>query len=117
MANTYRTMQAENNAFENIANRIKDKKQPQIPEIDIEPAYAKRGDSKYEAVMDTDSDNKISYKEYMEYCTKNAKTQSSKSDTQIKLTEDGNYSITSASKAINAYTKDSAAEGKVEEVA
>ena len=53
----------------------------------------------------------------MEYCTKNAKTQSSKSDTQIKLTEDGNYSITSASKAINAYTRGSAAEGKVEEVA
>lgn len=35
--------------------------------------YAQKGDFKYEAVMDVNDDNKITYKEYRDYCAKHAK--------------------------------------------
>jgi len=86
MANSYRTMQAQkraetnNKSFPNIEDKV---------ELSEEAVYATRGDGKYDEVMDTNSDDKVTYKEYMEYCkehSKDSKTQ--KSDDKTEETEE-----------------------------
>jgi len=67
--------------------------------------YAVRGDDKYNEAMDSDGDNKITYKEYVDYCIEHSKTKNLKSDTQIEKTNNGEFKTTSAGTAINAYIK------------
>ncbi len=78
--------------------------------------YAKKGDNKYDAVMDSNDDGKITYREYMEYCRQNAKEEEETSKVEVK-NEDGVFEITNTAKAISAYTKTEAPEGKIETVA
>ena len=44
--------------------------------------YSQKGDYKYEEKMDVNSDNKVTYQEYMQYCKDHAKIQESKSNIQ-----------------------------------
>ena len=105
MANSYRTMQAQKKAEKSIEKQNKSKNQPEIKEVESEAVYAKRGDSKYDEVMDTNNDDKVSYKEYIEYCKEHSQPQEQKSDTKVSESEDGEFKTTSTGKAINSYTQ------------
>ena len=69
MGNAYRTMQAQKKASNKIESSQKS------DDSDDEAVYAKKGDAKYDEAMDANSDDKITYKEYVEYCRENAKPQ------------------------------------------
>lgn len=127
MANNYRTLQANEKASQSIFNKIinPENNKNSITPIDINPSsksehvYAQRGESKYDESMDLNSDDKVTYDEYIKYCESHAKTNESKSDTKVEKTDDGTFKTSSASKALHAYAKSSsqAPEGKYEEVA
>ena len=53
--------------------------------------------------MDSNGDDKITYKEYIDYCVEHVKTQEQKSDTRVEQTENGEFKTTSYGKAIKAY--------------
>ena len=96
MANSYRTMQAQG------VNKKSDTKS-QDQEVENEPVYAKRGDGRYDEAMDTNNDDKVSYKEYIEYCKEHAKPQEQKSDTKAETTENGEFKVTSSGKTARTY--------------
>jgi len=98
MANSYRTMQAQG---VNKKSNAKRKEQ----EVESEAVYAKRGDGKYDEAMDTNNDDKVSYKEYIEYCKEHSQPQEQKSDTKVSESEDGEFKTISTGKAINSYTQ------------
>jgi len=75
--------------------------------------YAKKGDAKYEAVMDSNDDGKITYKEYLEYCKNNAKEEKNSSKTTVE-DSDNEFKITDSKKATSEYTKSAPPEGKIE---
>lgn len=107
MANSYRTMQSQKKTSKNIQ-----KSSPDTKEIESEAVYAKRGDAKYDEVMDINNDDKITYKEYIEYCREHSKTKEKKSS----ASDDENVKSSKSSKAINAYSEKEAPEGRIEEV-
>ena len=125
MANNYRTLQAEEKVSQSIANKTESDSKSSITPIEINTddgsgnVYAKRGDSKYDEAMDTNSDDVVTYKEYIDYCKEHAKTSEKKSDTKVEETEDGSFKTSSTSKAVNAYASSEAEapEGKYEYVA
>ena len=82
----------------------------------LEIIYAKDGDDKYDKNMDTNSDAKISYKEYLRYCEQNAKTEDKNSDTRIRENNKDQFMTVSYGKITKAYSKveSEAPEGKVE---
>ena len=118
MASNYRTLQAEEEVSKNIENKTTNNITP--VEIDTNTStgsvYAEKGDSKYDPAMDSNSDDKITYKEYLDYCKEHAKTSEKKSDTKVEQTDDGSFKTSSASKAANAYaaSESEAPEGKYE---
>ncbi|MBQ8475746.1 hypothetical protein IJ531_01645 [bacterium] len=57
-------------------------------EADCDLIYAKKGDDKYEAVMDKNDDNKITYKEYYEYCMKHSNDKKEGDKPEIKAVEE-----------------------------
>ena len=67
--------------------------------------------------MDSNSNDKVTFKEYIEYCKNNAKTQQQKSDTKVVKTEDGKFKTTSTEQVINSYTQseNSSTEGMFDE--
>lgn len=115
LACAYRTMQAQQKAAKKVKEEGKSEKQADN-EVESEAVYAKRGDGKYDEVMDTNNDDKITYKEYIEYCRENSKPQEEKADTKIEETDSGEFKTTSVGKAICCYSQSEAEapEGKVE---
>ena len=105
LANSYRTMQAQQKAEKSIEKQSKFENQPEIKEVESEAVYAKRGDGKYDEAMDINNDDKVSYKEYIEYCKEHTKPQEKKSDTRVSESEDGEFKTISTGKAINSYTQ------------
>ena len=71
--------------------------------------YAVRGDDKYNEEMDANGDDKVTYKEYIEYCIEHVKTNEQKSKTRMEQTENGDFKITNRGKAISAYARAEAA--------
>ena len=67
--------------------------------------YAVRGDDKYNEAIDTNGDDKITYKEYVDYCVEHAKTNEQKSNTRVEKTDNGVFKTISYGKAINAYAR------------
>lgn len=105
LASSYRTMQAENETIDYISKLIPNV-HPNLKQAESESSvYAKQGDSKYNAAMDTNRDNKISYQEYMAYCQKNAAPHELKADAKLEETEKGKFKITNSGKAIESYEK------------
>lgn len=115
LACTYRTMQAQQKATKKIQEESKTENQADN-EVESEAVYARRGDGKYDEVMDTNNDDKITYKEYIEYCRENSKPQEEKADTKVEETDNGEFKTTSVRKAISHYSlsETEAPEGKVE---
>ena len=114
MASAYRTMQAQKKAEKEV------KKQGNSDNnIDDAAVYARRGDEKYDEAMDKNSDDKVTYKEYIEYCQENSKPQEQKANTKVQETGDGEFKTTSSGKAVNAYSQNESApaEGKVDDEA
>ena len=105
MANSYRTMQSQKKAAKEIEKQNKSENQPEIKETESEAVYAKRGDGKYDEAMDTNNDDKVSYREYIEYCKEHAQTPAQKSDTKVSESEDGEFKTTSAGNAVNSYAQ------------
>lgn len=105
MANSYRIMQAQKKSENEIKKHNKSENQPESNDVESEVVYAKRGDGKYDEVMDTNNDDKVSYKEYIEYCREHAQPQEKHSDTKISETEEGEFKTTSVGKAINSYAQ------------
>lgn len=112
LASSYRIMQSQKKASKNIQ---KDQETENKSIVNAEAVYAKRGDSKYDEVMDTNNDDKITFKEYIEYCKEHSKPQEEKSNTKVEETEEGNFKTTSSGKAIKAYSQNETepAEGKI----
>ena len=97
---------------EEIADKTKEKDDKEDTDNESsEIIYAKKGDGKYKAVMDSNNDNTITYKEYLEYCSENSKEKELESNDNIKNAED----LTSK-KAIKEYSSNNSyyPEGKVE---
>lgn len=116
MANSYRNMQTQkksNSSFNPINNNKFDIKSI-LEEAYGDPIYATRGDSKYDEAMDTNSDDKVSFKEYAEYCIKHITSKEQKSNAKVETTEDGKLKITNAGKAINSYTRAAETESLIE---
>ena len=115
MASSYRMMQAQKKATENINKKDKTENHTEDTDKAEEAVYAKRGDGKYDEVMDTNNDDKITYKEYIEYCREHSKTQDEKANTKVEETEDGEFKTTSSGKAVKAYSSQESQppEGKV----
>ena len=101
LAASYRTRKAQERAEDKIQNKSENKSDS----VEDAAVYAKRGDAKYDEVMDTNNDDKVSYKEYIEYCKEHAKPQEEKANTKVEKTEDGEFKTTSLGKAINSYSK------------
>ena len=119
MASAYRTMQAQKKA-ENTLNEQKNSgNNVQTAQTGDEAVYARRGDSKYDEAMDTNSDDKVTYKEYIEYCEENSKPQEQKANTKVENTADGEFKTTSSGKAVSTYSQNESApaEGKVDDEA
>lgn len=70
--------------------------------------YAVRGDDKYNEAIDANADDKITYKEYVDYCVEHAKTNEQKSNTRVVQTENGEFRTSSSGKAVNAYARSEA---------
>lgn len=104
LANSYRTMQAQKKAAKSIKQNSSGDKN-EIKEVESEAVYAKRGDSKYDEAMDTNNDDKVSYKEYIEYCKDHAQPKEQKSDTKIEETDSGEFKTTSPGKSIRSYSQ------------
>ena len=115
IASSYRTMPTQKEVGQTIEKQDEAEAQSKIKEIGSEAYYAKRGDSKYDEAMDINSDGKVSYKEYLEYCMENSKVQEQKFNTKISKSEDGKFTTKSIGKAINAYASQESeqAEGMV----
>ena len=114
MASAYRTMQAQKKAEKEV------KKQGNSDNnIDDAAVYARRGDGKYDEAMDTNNDDKVTYKEYIEYCEENSKPQEQKANTKVDEKDDGEFKTTSSGKAVSTYSQNESApaEGKVDDEA
>lgn len=103
MAASYRTMKAESETIDYISKLIPHNSP--LKQSNNESVYAKQGDGKYNISMDSNHDKMVSYKEYMEYCQKNAGSHELKSNAKAEETENGNLKITNSGKAIEAYGK------------
>ena len=113
MGNSYREMMnntqksdnnKKNNSIDTQVNELLEK----INSKTNDRVYAVRGDEKYDEVMDTNSDDKVTFKEYIDYCTEHAKTNAQKSNTRVEQTENGVFKTSSYGKAINAYARSEA---------
>ena len=99
----YRTMQKQNKASKEISKNDKDEQIKQKERVN-EAVYAKRGDGNYDEIMDTNNDDKVTYKEYIEYCREHSRKQERKADTKIEETEDGAFKTISSGKVVNTYS-------------
>ena len=107
MVNSYRELMSQtgtndkktpiNNITGDLLEKINSKNNDKI--------YAVRGDDKYDEAIDTNDDDKITYKEYIDYCVEHVKTNEQKTNTKVEQTEDGGFKTTSYGKAVNAYTR------------
>lgn len=101
MRMTYKMMQ------ENSNTASKDKKAEKedfkIGDLDI--IYAKDGDDKFDESMDSNGDSKISYREYLRYCEKNAKPEDIHNNTKIIEDSKTKFMTVSYGKVSNAYHK------------
>ena len=111
MATSYRLRQAQKKASDNVK---KEGKTSNSPASNAEAVYAKRGDSKYDEVMDTNNDDKITYKEYIEYCQEHSNSPKNKTEGDAEASEESSSDF-GTRKAIEAYTKqDSEYESQIE---
>lgn len=107
MGNSYRELMSQtgknekNTPINNITGDLLEK----INSKNNEKTYAVRGDEKYDEAMDSNSDDKVTYKEYIDYCVEHIKTKEQKSDTKVKQSENGEFRTTSYGKALNAYAR------------
>lgn len=84
--------EAEEAKDEENADEVKGSK----PVKDETSIFAKKGDAQYDEAMDTNSDNKITYKEYAEYCENRFKQQTQPSAQSSETSE-------IPQKVVNAY--------------
>ena len=111
MATSYRLRQAQKKASDNVK---KEGKTNNNSASNAEAVYAKRGDSKYDEVMDTNNDDKITYKEYIEYCQEHSNSPKNKTEGDAEASEESSSDF-GTRKAIEAYTKqDSEYESQIE---
>lgn len=103
LASSYRIMQEQKKEESKKQNKYEN--QPEETEVETEAIYAKRGDSKYDETMDLNNDDKVSYKEYIEYCQEHAKTKDKKSDTKISELEDEVFKTINTVKILNSYVQ------------
>ena len=107
MVNSYRELMSQtgtndkktpiNNITGDLLEKINSKNNDKI--------YAVRGDDNYDEAIDANGDDKITYKEYIDYCVEHVKTNEQKTNTKVEQTEDGGFKTTSYGKAVNAYTR------------
>ncbi len=90
----YRTVQNEEKVTKEIVKEI-DGKEEDSEENEI--IYAKKGEEKYDEKMDLNNDDKVTYKEYLEYCKEHA---NQKDNEEIQSEIDSN-----TKKAIDKYTE------------
>lgn len=104
LANSFRTMQAQKRA-EKAIEKSEKSGGPEQAESNNEAVYATRGDGKYNPAMDTNNDDKVSYKEYIEYCNEHAQPHEHKTETKVEEGDNGEFKTSNAGKAIDTYSR------------
>ena len=109
MGNSYRELmdqiQNNNNKTSNLVNIQANDLLEKINSKNDDKIYAVRGDDKYDEAIDANADDKITYKEYIDYCVEHAKTNEQKSNTRVEQTDSGVFRTSSSGKAVNAYAR------------
>ncbi|MBR1943725.1 hypothetical protein IJ843_08330 [bacterium] len=103
LAASFRTMQAENETIDYISKLIPNA-HPNLKQADSNSSLHS-DEGKYNISNDTNNPNKVAYKEYMEFCDKNAVSEDLKSEVKVEETDDGNLSIIGYGKALASYGK------------
>jgi len=110
MVNSYRELMdrnhksSENTPVNISANELLER----INSKNNDKIYATRGDDKYDEAMDANSDDIVTYKEYVDYCVEHSKNNEQKADARVDRTENGEFQVKSYGKAINAYSRSEA---------
>lgn len=81
----YRMLQNEEEVTKEVIKSLDNVEESQ----DNEQVYAKKGDDNYEAEMDSNEDDVVTYKEYYEYCSKNNIENKSKNNIKDIIEEYG----------------------------
>ena len=102
MASFYRTMKAEEETINNISKLIPNIS-PKFKETKFDPQHFKQEDNKYNISNDGNSENKVDYEKYLEYCRSNATSQELKANTKYEETGEGHLKISNSGKALNLY--------------
>ncbi len=102
LASAYRTMKAENEAIDYIS-KLKPNVFPKLKQANSESNHVKNNDNKFNISADANSEKKVSYKDYMEFCEQNSKVSEIKSNTKIEETDNGKFKISNAGKALKSY--------------
>lgn len=71
---------------------------------ETEKVYAEEGDEQYDEEMDSDSDGKVTYEEYMKYCEEQEETPKESSNAKMENEED-EVVIKNSAKAVSTYAK------------
>lgn len=74
-------------AAENQEEIASDESDSQEEDENEQSIYAKKGDDKYNEVMDTNKNGIVTYQEYMEYCNKRAKDSEQNNSSENKATQ------------------------------
>ena len=94
LASSYRTMQAETQTIDYIS-KLKPNAFPKLKQADSN--NLRQGDA------NTDKTNNLSYDKYLKYCEQNANPLEIKSTAKVQASDDGNFVVKYAGKAINLY--------------
>lgn len=99
MASTYRTMQAENGAIDNIRKLI-----PNIdPKLKQAGSNSSNTNHKFNISSDINNEKNVSYKEYMEYCQQNAGSHELKAYAKVEENDGTSLKISNYGKAVKSY--------------
>lgn len=94
LASSYRIKQAQ---------KKEEESKKQCKSEEKETVYAKRGDGRYDETMDKNNDDKVSYKEYLEYCQEHTQSRKQKSDKNTNESENEVFKTINTVKVLNSY--------------
>ena len=102
IASSFRVMAAEENTIDYIS-KLTPNVFPKLKQAESESGYLRQSENQYNISNDPAKSNKVSYKEYMEYCQQNAVTGDLKSNAKVEESDDGNFKISNHGKALKLY--------------
>ena len=102
MASAYRTLKAENDTIDYISKLIPNVF-PKLKQADSNSNPLKSDENKFNISTDANSENRVGYRDYMEFCEQNAVYSELKSNTTVEKTDNGSFKISNTGKAFKSY--------------